>query len=164
MKKFIAILSILLLINSSCETEKISSNNKELEQVQLAFTDDFATLIPFDFAVNWSTAKKGFSEELDADVTEFDVFWTGNYNPEDLYIARKNKEELTKNYRVTYKIIAAKEKNSYNFYAVKFTTYEGIEIESLSFLALNLLNGNINVYNNDSEEIISKSYVKGNYI
>lgn len=164
MKKYLTIITILLFFNSSCETEKLGSNSPELIQFELAFTDDYKTLMPFDFAVDWSTAKEGFSEDFNADIFEFDVIWTGVVNPEDISLARKkNSTANGANYNISYKIIATKKGDSYNFYVAKFTTSDEIFTESLSLFELDSLDGYYSVYNKASEKISSKSYINGKF-
>ncbi|WP_405247842.1 hypothetical protein [Cellulophaga sp. Asnod2-G02] len=145
MRKALLPLFILFLIFSGCETEKLTPNSAtEVEvshsNIEFSFDEKYSELIPFNFDIDWTSGKEGFSSDLNSEIIEFDVIWTGDITPDVIYQARENNDDFKdSNYKTTYKILAQKVDESYTFYSVKFTSND--ELGSTSLFSLDSFNG-----------------------
>jgi hypothetical protein len=138
LKTGILLLGIFILV-LSCEKEEnqIQLENRTSEILQSKFNlNDYSKMIPYDYEVNWSNPTKLYSNELKLSYYEFSVNYTSILNPIEL-----NKQKLKSDYYIKYKILVTeKNKNDFNFYAIKF-------YQKVDFSNKNLLNSNVSFSN-----------------
>ncbi|GAL81710.1 hypothetical protein JCM19274_269 [Algibacter lectus] len=99
-------IGILTLLTSFMFTNCEKEENEQLEvntistQLLTYFNQtDYNELIPYDYTVDWSSAIKQYSEELELSYYEVPINYTNAFNPNEL-----NKFKKEGSYYIKYKI------------------------------------------------------------
>ncbi|WP_157812221.1 hypothetical protein [Polaribacter sp. ALD11] len=143
-------MSILLL---NCEKEnlveqqEVSIENKFEKQFN---KEDFKKKIPFDYDVDWNSAVKEYSKELETNFYEFELIYNTPFNPTAV---NKTKKE---GFNTFYKLVVTEnEENNLTFFIAKFfqEKEKSIVIEDLD-ISLNKntgYKGLTHLYNSENE-------------
>ncbi|MDO7138985.1 hypothetical protein [Algibacter lectus] len=155
-------IGILTLLTSFMFTNCEKEENEQLEvntistQLLTYFNQtDYNELIPYDYTVDWSSAIKQYSEELELSYYEVPINYTNAFNPNEL-----NKFKKEGSYYIKYKILAIENNDeSFSFYAAKFyqnvNPLNNVLINSdISFSYLNSFTGIVHLINNQKKNSV----------
>lgn len=145
-----AMLFCLIVVLSGCEKEEVDIANPLLKNYQNSFIkEDFSKIIKTDFEVDWNSMKKGISDDLKAEVYEFDIRTT-------LMVP-----SIPNHKSIYYKLIAFEKKGKQEFHIAKFADDQNNKAVSPSFLDPVNYSGKIYLLNPSGEMEFAKNYQNG---
>jgi hypothetical protein len=162
LKTGILFLGMILVFNNCQKEDTIEpiEPNSVIEKIQSRFKkEDFKGVIPYKFDVNWKDNGAQYSEELKTSFYEFDIIYTSGLTPHI-----NDSKKVKGNYYNSYKVIATKDKEEYNFYALR--VYEkisetGNSISKVSFNAPLNFNGLIHLVDKEGDMVFARKVEKG---
>lgn len=145
-----AMLFCLIVVLSSCEKEEVDIANPLLKNYQNSFIkEDFSKIIKTDFEVDWNSMKKGVSDDLKAEVYEFDIRTT-------LMVP-----SIPNHKSIYYKLIAFEKEGKQEFHIAKFADDPNNRAVSPSFLDPVNYSGKIYLLNPSGQMEFAKKYQNG---
>lgn len=140
----------LIVVLSSCEKEEVDIANPLLKNYQNSFIkEDFSKIIKTDFEVDWNSMKKGVSDDLKAEVYEFDIRTT-------LMVP-----SIPNHKSIYYKLIAFEKEGKQEFHIAKFADDPNNRAVSPSFLDPVNYSGKIYLLNPSGQMEFAKKYQNG---
>jgi hypothetical protein len=140
----------LIVVLSSCKKEEIDIANPLLKNYQNSFIkEDFSKIIKTDFKVDWNSMKKGVSDDLKAEVYEFDIRTT-------LMVP-----SIPNHKSIYYKLIAFEKEGKQEFHIAKFADDSNNKAVSPSFLDPVNYSGKIYLLNPSGQMEFAKNYQNG---
>ena len=155
-KKLVALLIIGISFSiNSCQKESLPTENDGLSKIAQSFElSQIKTPFTYEFNVNWNSQIHGYSDLLNSEITEYNLTWATDFNPNNRSSSR-NKF----NVRETFKLIAKKTNDDYSFYFIKFKYDANKPLPTFS--SLDSYSGSLYFYKEDGTIKLKKEFNSG---